>query len=83
VKTVDVLTAAGWRSWLVKNHLNEEGVWLVFHKGGAPSLLYDDALDEALAYGWIDSVRSERSTMKNTGENSLREDREVSGPAPT
>ncbi len=47
-----------WRAWLKENGQKERQVWLVFYKKGAgrPSLDYDDALDEALCYGWIDSL---------------------------
>jgi len=45
-----------WHDWLEKHHLDSAGVLLVFHKGGGPTITYDDALDEALVYGWIDSV---------------------------
>lgn len=56
LKTLDVTSSAEWHSWLEENHLREQGVWLVFHKKGAPTISYSDALDEALAFGWIDSV---------------------------
>jgi uncharacterized protein YdeI (YjbR/CyaY-like superfamily) len=58
LKTLDVETATEWQSWLRKNHLNSEGIWLVFHRKTdvKPSISYDDAIDEALAYGWIDSI---------------------------
>jgi len=58
IETLDVDGAAGWRSWLRKNHHVKEGVWLVFYKkdSGHPTISYDEAVDEALAYGWIDSV---------------------------
>lgn len=58
MKNLDVATSSDWRSWLKKNHLKERGIWLVFHRNGTAeaSLKYDEALDEALAYGWIDSV---------------------------
>jgi len=56
VETLDVTDPRGWREWLRKHHSDTHGAWLVFHKGGAPTISYDDALDEALAYGWIDSV---------------------------
>jgi uncharacterized protein YdeI (YjbR/CyaY-like superfamily) len=57
LKILDVETATEWRSWLRNNHLNSEGIWLVFHRetDAKPSISYDDAIDEALAYGWIDS----------------------------
>ena len=47
-----------WRKWLEKNHTRESGVWLVFHKKktGKPSLAYEDAVEEALCFGWIDSL---------------------------
>lgn len=56
LETLDVRDAREWRDWLGRHHLDREGVLLVFHKGGTPSITYDQALDEALAYGWIDSV---------------------------
>jgi uncharacterized protein YdeI (YjbR/CyaY-like superfamily) len=46
-----------WESWLSQNHDKENGVWLRFYKknSGVVSLTYDQALEEALCYGWIDS----------------------------
>lgn len=46
-----------WREWLEKNHASSTGVWLVYAKkhSGIPSLTYDDAVEEALCFGWIDS----------------------------
>jgi uncharacterized protein YdeI (YjbR/CyaY-like superfamily) len=55
LKTVDVDDPREWRSWLLKHH-EDGGVWLVFHKGGLPSMTYEEAVDEALCFGWIDSV---------------------------
>ncbi len=48
-----------WRSWLEKNHLVEDSVWLIIHKKSAatPTITWSDAVDEALCFGWIDSVR--------------------------
>lgn len=47
-----------WRSWLKKNHDREEVVWLVFLKKGAGPVPfgYQEALDEALCMGWVDSL---------------------------
>jgi uncharacterized protein YdeI (YjbR/CyaY-like superfamily) len=58
LETLDVSGASGWRSWLRKNHLAKRGVWLVYHKKGSerPSISYEEPVDEALAFGWIDSV---------------------------
>jgi uncharacterized protein YdeI (YjbR/CyaY-like superfamily) len=41
--------------WLDANHGRRDGVWLVYDKGATRMLAYDDIVEEALAYGWIDS----------------------------
>ncbi|MBU2511566.1 YdeI/OmpD-associated family protein [bacterium] len=48
-----------WRLWLIKNHDKTEEIWLIFHKKhtGVPSITYDDAVEEALCFGWIDSLK--------------------------
>jgi uncharacterized protein YdeI (YjbR/CyaY-like superfamily) len=47
-----------WRTWLEKNHASSSGIWLVYAKKhtGIPSLSYNDAVEEALCFGWIDSL---------------------------
>jgi uncharacterized protein YdeI (YjbR/CyaY-like superfamily) len=47
---------AAWRNWLDRNHRTSSGVWLVFRKGPQRQLTYADAVEEALCFGWIDSV---------------------------
>ena len=56
-----------WRAWLEKNHKTARGVWLVFSKKRAsrPSLSYNEAVEEALAFGWIDS-RGKRLDAERT-----------------
>jgi uncharacterized protein YdeI (YjbR/CyaY-like superfamily) len=51
-----------WRDWLVANHADQPGVWLVLHKKGGQvtELDYDGALDEALCFGWIDGQVARR-----------------------
>jgi uncharacterized protein YdeI (YjbR/CyaY-like superfamily) len=47
-----------WREWLAQNGATCTGVWLVYRKKGSEggaNLSYDDAVEEALCYGWIDS----------------------------
>lgn len=48
---------AGWRDWLVANHATAKGVYLVSWRrpSGRTSVPYDDAVEEALCVGWIDS----------------------------
>lgn len=50
-------TEREWREWLRKNHRSSAGVWLILQKRSSKKLglRYDDALDEALCFGWIDS----------------------------
>ena len=58
MKTLLVQTPKEWRAWLERHHGRESEVWLIFHKQhtGIPSIDYKDALDEALCYGWVDSL---------------------------
>ena len=45
-----------WRAWLEKNHNTEDELWLIYAKkaSGIPSVLYAEAVEEALCFGWID-----------------------------
>lgn len=58
MKTLLVRTVDQWREWLDEHHSSESEVWLVFHKRhtGVASIDYKDALDEALCFGWVDSL---------------------------
>jgi len=58
LKTLFAKNGAQWRNWLGQNHLLEHEVWLVFYRNatGKASLSYDEAIDEALCFGWIDSA---------------------------
>ena len=49
---------ATWREWLHKNHETETGIWLLSYRKetDTPSVKYDDAVEEALCFGWIDSA---------------------------
>ena len=56
---VHVTTRSQWRRWLAAHHDREPGgIWLVFHRkeSGKPSLVYEESVEEALCFGWIDSV---------------------------
>lgn len=68
-----------WRAWLSKNHARQKEIWLVFYKKhtGKPTIAYEDAVQEALCFGWIDStvrkIDEERYmqlfTPRKTGSN--------------
>ena len=66
---VEVPDRAAWRRWLSRRHRGDAGIWLVIHKKGssAGSLVYEDAVLEALCFGWIDSkanaLDAERYTL--------------------
>jgi uncharacterized protein YdeI (YjbR/CyaY-like superfamily) len=48
-----------WRKWLQKNHTSKQAVWLICYKKkcNIPTVVWSDAVDEALCFGWIDSIR--------------------------
>src|SRR5919199_1970053 len=63
--TIYAESRTAWRKWLAENHQIEKRVWLTIYKkdSGTPSVTYDEAVDEALCFGWIDS-----SVKKGTAE---------------
>jgi uncharacterized protein YdeI (YjbR/CyaY-like superfamily) len=75
-KTTHPKTRKQWRQWLLKNHSTSPGVWFVYYKkeSGKPRVSYDEAVEEALCFGWIDSLPrkldAERSMLKFTPRKS-------------
>ena len=57
-KTLYITSRDDWRAWLVKNHETEKEVWLIYYKKhtNQPRIPYEDAVEEALCFGWIDSI---------------------------
>lgn len=55
---VQVEDRAQWRAWLAEHHASSRGIWLVTWKKGSghPHLPYGDVVEEALAFGWVDSL---------------------------
>lgn len=55
-------TRAEWRDWLEKNSQSEKSVWLILYhkKSEVPSININDATEEALCFGWIDSLAKKR-----------------------
>ena len=66
---------AAWRAWLELNHDNQKVLWLAYYKknSGKTSVTYEEALEEALCFGWIDStvnrLDDERYMQKWTPRN--------------
>ena len=58
IATLEVRTRQQWRKWLARHHASVSEIWLIFHKRhtGVQSLCYNDAVEEAICYGWIDSL---------------------------
>ncbi len=58
MKTVYVRDRREWRAWLAKNHKTQTEVWLRYYKkdSSKPRIPYDDAVEEALCFGWIDGM---------------------------
>lgn len=57
-QTLYITSRKDWRAWLKKHHQTEKEIWLVYPKKatGRPRIEYNDAVEEALCYGWIDSI---------------------------
>jgi uncharacterized protein YdeI (YjbR/CyaY-like superfamily) len=56
MQTVELETREKWRTWLRRNHAAIAEIWLIFRKNGVPTLAYEDAICEALCWGWVDSL---------------------------
>ena len=55
-QTLKVKNSLEWRRWLAKHHADTKEIWLVYYKktSGSSGVTYEDSVQEALAYGWID-----------------------------
>lgn len=56
---------AAWRSWLIDHHDIENAVWLVFDKGSRRTMTWSDIVQEALCFGWIDSLPGKVSDTRS------------------
>jgi uncharacterized protein YdeI (YjbR/CyaY-like superfamily) len=57
-QTLYVTNPKDWRKWLKQNYKTEKEIWLVYYKktSGKPRIEYNNAVEEALCFGWIDST---------------------------
>ena len=58
MKTVYCKNRDEWRAWLEQNHAIEKDIWLIYYKKYTKkeTVFYSEAVDEALCFGWIDSI---------------------------
>ncbi|MBI5842073.1 MAG: YdeI/OmpD-associated family protein [Chloroflexi bacterium] len=58
LNTLHVTNRKEWRAWLRKHYKTEKEIWLVYARKetGEPRISYNDAVEEALCFGWIDST---------------------------
>jgi uncharacterized protein YdeI (YjbR/CyaY-like superfamily) len=57
-KTLYVTDPQEWREWLEAHYKTESEIWLIYYKKdtGKPRIVYNDAVEQALCFGWIDSI---------------------------
>jgi len=58
MKKIEAKNRRAWRTWLKKNHRSAPEIWLIFYKkhSGRSCVSYDEAAEEALCFGWVDSI---------------------------
>lgn len=68
-----------WRAWLEKNYAREKEVWLIHYKKvtGKQTLTINDAVDEALCFGWIDGLLKRIDPEKHVVRYSPRRERSI------
>lgn len=68
-----------WRQWLTDNYKTAPGIWFVFYKKktGHPTLTYAEAVEEALCFGWIDSLPRKMDNERHALKFSPRKPRSV------
>lgn len=77
-QTLYVTTPKQWREWLTKNYRTADDIWLIFpHKDtGKPRISYNEAVEEALCFGWIDSIVKAYDTSSSVQRFSPRKDKD-------
>ena len=85
-KTLYAKDQRSWHNWLVKNSKSKKEIWIVYYRksSGKPRIPYNEAVDEAICFGWIDStVKSidknrfaQRFTPRRKGSNLSEMNRE-------
>jgi uncharacterized protein YdeI (YjbR/CyaY-like superfamily) len=81
--TLHVTDRKKWRAWLRKHYKSEKEIWLVYYKKatGMPRIEYNDAVEEALCFGWIDSTLKSLDKDRSAQRFSPRKPRSKYSPA--
>jgi len=76
MKQLYVTSRGEWRNWLSWHHIKEAEVWLIFYKKetSKPTIGYEEAVEEALCFGWIDSIIKKIDDEKYARKFSPRKD---------
>jgi uncharacterized protein YdeI (YjbR/CyaY-like superfamily) len=82
-KTLHVTNRKDWRKWLRKYYKTEKDIWLVYYKKetGKPRIAYNDAVEEALCFGWIDSTFKTLDEKRTAQRFSPRKSKSPYSPA--
>jgi uncharacterized protein YdeI (YjbR/CyaY-like superfamily) len=77
MKQLYVTDREQWRDWLSRHHATEAGIWLIFYKKetSKPTMDYEDAVEEALCFGWIDGVIKKLDDEKYVRKFTPRKDK--------
>ena len=82
-RTLHVTDRKKWRAWLRKHYKTEKEIWLVYYKKatGKPRIEYNDAVEEALCFGWIDSTVKSLDEKRSAQRFSPRKPKSKYSPA--
>jgi len=64
MNTLEVRSLADWRAWLIDNHDQVVEIWLVYDKR-QPGVRYEETVEEALCFGWVDSLIKNIDTARH------------------
>ena len=67
-ETLAAKTRGEWRRWLARHHADRKEIWLVYNKkaSGKAGVRYEESVEEALCYGWIDGLTKRIDEMTYT-----------------
>src|SRR5512134_2175288 len=81
--TLQVTDRKAWRAWLRKHYKTEKDIWVVYYRKatGKPRIEYNDAVEEALCFGWVDSTQKTIDEKRTAQRFSPRKPKSPYSPA--